>query len=402
MNEQIDSCQYCGKDYIWDSSIGDNPEVCNRRCGQAISLGHPVRHCKCGVVHSSSSHYHCGVERTSICIECREDFSYICKGTRRVICSTACISRRGTNSEQAKAARSDTAKIQENAAKHREALQKKYGEEVVNTSQIPQVREQRRDQLLTQSQPLRDAFKEKYGVESPWGVPELRSIMEERHSIAAVDTEVRLRQMRARYPHIQHMEEFLSLDHGEWARKFLSEKGRKPHPRDFMEHFNLMSLPVIEARDKCHFSLRDSALELHFMAALENLGLTMGDDFIRRARFLRHPVTGNPLELDFYLPELNIAFEIQDFGTHDRREEDVIGPWGNVKKGPDYHAMKIQVAKEAGIILHEIWEDELEDGEILLDRIGELLTPGNNPLDIEANNQRSTEYEVNPGAEKEK
>ena len=54
-----------------------------------------------------------------------------------------------------------------------------------------------------------------------------------------------------------------------------------------------------------------------------------------------------PYELDFYLPDYNIAFEINDFATHLDRE--------------DYHEMKRRLCREKGIDLYFIWENQLID-----------------------------------------
>lgn len=56
----------------------------------------------------------------------------------------------------------------------------------------------------------------------------------------------------------------------------------------------------------------------------------------------------NKLELDFILPELKLAFEIQDFATHSLIEGDV-GNWQGkpiVKKGPAYHELKRRLAED--------------------------------------------------------
>lgn len=73
----------------------------------------------------------------------------------------------------------------------------------------------------------------------------------------------------------------------------------------------------------------------------------------------------NKLELDFILPELKLAFEIQDFATHSLIEGEA-GSWQGkaiVKKGPAYHEMKRRLAEEQlGLKLIDIWENELMDG----------------------------------------
>ena len=372
--EQVSECIRCEESYPWDDSLGEDPGACSWRCARAMHLP-PVKRCRCGVIHRGGGSYNCGAERSATCVECSQGFSYICKGRRRSNCSQECIALQGTHSEAAKAARSDPRKIRENSAKHRAALQEKYGEGVVNPSQLPHVKEMRRESMLSRGESMGQARIEKCGSISPWNVLQNRETMAARHRAAMSSSEVRVRQMSARYPHIRYMEEFISLRHDDWARKFLHAHGRKPHPRDLMEHFNLISLPVIPVEHRALFSLKDSPLELKLMGILERFGLRMGDDFMRRSRFLVNPITGNRLELDFYLASRGIAFEVQDLATHDRGRNDAVDSWGKVKKGPSYHAMKIAVAQDAGITLHEVWEDELEDGERLLGRMREIILP---------------------------
>lgn len=84
----------------------------------------------------------------------------------------------------------------------------------------------------------------------------------------------------------------------------------------------------------------------------------------------------NKLELDFILPELKLAFEIQDFATHSLVEGE-LGSWLGktiTKKGPAYHELKRQLAEEQlGLQLIDIWENELMDGSFR-DRVAKLVS----------------------------
>lgn len=76
------------------------------------------------------------------------------------------------------------------------------------------------------------------------------------------------------------------------------------------------------------------------------------------------------LELDILLPDLGIAFEVQDFWTHSKtRNDEYFNISGKkiLKKGPDYHDNKNQLAQaQLGIKVYEIWEDEIKDSTFVL------------------------------------
>lgn len=74
-----------------------------------------------------------------------------------------------------------------------------------------------------------------------------------------------------------------------------------------------------------------------------------------------------PLELDFYLPRLRLGIEVQDFATHSRDSncEAPEGVWLSrleFKKGPLAHETKRIACERSGIMLLELWEDEVVDG----------------------------------------
>jgi uncharacterized Zn-finger protein len=89
------------------------------------------------------------------------------------------------------------------------------------------------------------------------------------------------------------------------------------------------------------------------------------------------------LQLDIYLPELKIAFEVQDFATHSRLSnyEFLEGVWKErggksglcYKKGPLYHETKRQLAwEQLGVKLYDVWEDEILD-KSFHENIGSLI-----------------------------
>ena len=78
----------------------------------------------------------------------------------------------------------------------------------------------------------------------------------------------------------------------------------------------------------------NSYLEIKFKELLDSLNI----HYIEHNRTLI-----KPYELDFFLPDYNIAFEVNDFGTHINKDE--------------YHKSKLNLCKQEGITLYFIWEN---------------------------------------------
>lgn len=76
-------------------------------------------------------------------------------------------------------------------------------------------------------------------------------------------------------------------------------------------------------------------------------------------------------ELDFYCEALNLGFEVEDFGTHDRERDDAPGKWGP-KKGPIYHRKKREAFETLSISVVELWEDAIMD-ESYEEQIGKAM-----------------------------
>lgn len=144
-----------------------------------------------------------------------------------------------------------------------------------------------------------------------------------------------------------------------WARNFKSTVGRKPTLTDFEIVFKT-SPP--RGYDKSLFVRYRSGFE----EKVNDVLLKYDHEVLRNKRVIRKPGTkGNTglLELDFYLPDLGIAFEVQDFASHSRDKEGESSCYGGVKNGPSYHNEKSLLCAAKGIKLYEIWEDEIYSGE---------------------------------------
>ena len=83
-------------------------------------------------------------------------------------------------------------------------------------------------------------------------------------------------------------------------------------------------------------------------------------DFVRNSMF---NYDNKWYQIDIYFPYFNLGFEIQDFETHDKNSDTQIYRQrvGEYKHGPSYHNAKKIAASRVGIIIVEIWEDDIRN-----------------------------------------
>lgn len=83
-------------------------------------------------------------------------------------------------------------------------------------------------------------------------------------------------------------------------------------------------------------------------------------DLMIKQRY-RHKFKDGILEIDVYMPELNLGFEVQDFKTHSKIETSKLNPYGDPMRGPSYHEEKREKYSKLGIKIVDIWEDEIKN-----------------------------------------
>ncbi len=108
--------------------------------------------------------------------------------------------------------------------------------------------------------------------------------------------------------------------------------------------------------------------ESKFEIAVVDYLIELKIPFTRRFRKLKKSLRSKSrYEIDIYLPELGLGFEVQDFTTHSKNSDFEVGhPWAKnkLKHGPKYHNLKREIAKKQfGVDLIDLWEDEILSGE---------------------------------------
>lgn len=168
-----------------------------------------------------------------------------------------------------------------------------------------------------------------------------------------------LTQMNSKLPS-ERVREYKDID--DWALRFKVANKRKPTSIDVRIYFGI-GIPVranssffrLDGKDRSNF-------ELHVLRMIQETWPHL--EVLRNKRPLRSESEGR-LEIDLWVPELSIGFEVQDFATHSRDSDSELSrmPWTKFKNGPTYHQGKQESGARAGIRIFEIWEDEILSGQ---------------------------------------
>lgn len=111
--------------------------------------------------------------------------------------------------------------------------------------------------------------------------------------------------------------------------------------------FNFQSNRIPTVCPYCNESGK-TRIELAIQIALEREGFHVSP----KERSIIKSEEGRPQEIDLYLPDLNIGFEINGALTHNSG----INPFAQQPKHKDYHKRKTEQALAKGIRLYHIWE----------------------------------------------
>lgn len=134
----------------------------------------------------------------------------------------------------------------------------------------------------------------------------------------------------------------------------ISTFNKKPTLHELSSKLNIgystMSRLILDYNLSSMLTKYDSYLEIKFMEILDQLDI----------KYQRHNRTLiKPYEIDFYLPDYNIAFEINDFATHLDKTE--------------YHQMKRDMCSNINIDLYFIWENQIVDEELYIQLTEDII-----------------------------
>lgn len=138
-----------------------------------------------------------------------------------------------------------------------------------------------------------------------------------------------------------------------WVNRFNIEHGRKPNYSDLAYYMNIAYTTAAKYINK--FKLKDEfdTTSSRLESIVEDFIKTLNIEYIKHDRKLIHPK-----ELDFYLPEYNIAIEVNDTYSHNST---------NTSYGADnitpknYHQNKVLECANRGIHLIHLYEWEILD-----------------------------------------
>lgn len=179
----------------------------------------------------------------------------------------------------------------------------------------------------------------------------------------------------------------------QWAKDFFEYNHRKPTRGDVQEFFGYplhrKSTRASRNIDSKLFNLWDSYLELKVVDVLNANGFTEKltiEDCLTDTDFVRNKLfkckSGNR-QIDIYFPRKKYGFEVQDFATHSRADDEPYEhdrPDMPFKKGPTYHENKRSEFLDLGITVYDLWEDAIKfsDFSIIEQVVGKKLLLKNN------------------------
>ncbi len=146
-----------------------------------------------------------------------------------------------------------------------------------------------------------------------------------------------------------------------WVQNFFKEHRRKPKVQDVYGYFG--------AKINQKYLSQYISVKTRTGSWLEHIVIDYLSErypqleVLERKRPLRDS-NGGRLEIDLWIPELQLGFEVQDEMTHSKTLNEELSRYKILKRGPAYHELKRRLAKEQlSVDLIDLWEDEIASGE---------------------------------------
>lgn len=326
-------CPICGKKYLLKNNRVT--KTCSNSCANEYRLKNIIYHNKCALcgdtfkTHTKHTKF-CNKEHYSKCVVC--DKKFIIKDLHRPAstCSQSCASSL-THTEKSKAKRKANS-LKKYGTKYpfqAEIIKAKIKKSLDNSKNDTRIGSKRWSEML----------EEKYGVENISQVEEIKEIKKqtyyEKYGVynpAAMQVE-----NYKEWNDFNNFVQTVNWDCLKLAKYFNVEintvrcKASETNSEMYIPGFHMYSNPELEVKE-----------------LLESFGLVEGVDFIPHDRKVI-----KPLELDFYLPKLNLGIEVSPTHTHNSKFK-----WWGKGEGLDknYHYEKYIRALNKNIELITLFE----------------------------------------------
>lgn len=236
--------------------------------------------------------------------------------------------------------------IFQNSAYIQQKFSEKYGENIINPGQVPEIR-----QKVINTNQLR------YGVSCTFQAEEVKEKIKQtnltRYGVENANQNEYIK-AKSRLTRINNGNQWCK---GEEVEDFLKQWDftRKPTFTDFAQYLNknghniqlTNAIKIIYGQGfEEQFSKRVSYLE----SVVEDFLISNDLQYEKHNRDII-----SPLEVDFYLPQYNLALEIDDIWSHNSS----IGVFNKPPKSIDYHFNKTNLCEEKGVRLIHLYEPHI-------------------------------------------
>lgn len=145
-----------------------------------------------------------------------------------------------------------------------------------------------------------------------------------------------------------------------WVNDFVKINDRQPTSHDFQAYFGVRNPPLSFKHLFDISERRDAVLEkIVKNYIVKNFSQ---EKIVFNSRPIRKE-DNSILEIDIFLTELKIGFEVNEFLSHSKLSDSEVDRFGSLKKGPSYHELKRSLALEQlGVKIIDVWEDDIRSG----------------------------------------